>query len=789
MASVLIGAAIFACSSDDGGSGGGPVDPNAEGGPSSEGGPNAEGGDGEGPIVKKEFPTATPSIGGYTLVDVFPGVVFDIPSAITWPKAGGDPFVFERTGQIRRVVGGARVDVLDISAKIHVAGEGGALGLVTHPKFGDGSGHDYAYVWYNACDVPNCADPYVQRLERYTWTGAAFDPNSVLTMIEEREFEVIHNAAKMLFGPDGFLYFGNGDDNTLDNHQTISNALFAGIFRIDVDNDVPAKSHPIPAGHTTLHAGPFTRTGYSIPNDNPFVGKGGNTLEEFYALGFRNPFSFSFDKMTGDLWMGDVGDSFREEINKITKGSNYGWPVMEGELVVQGGYTKTLLAGTTATPPSFSYTHSEMADITSVFGGAVYRGPSMPELNGKYLFSDWPSNRVWALDITKSPPVRTTLIDNQYKLQPLNFGEDNAGELYFVQYGGDYTNDPTNAGGHIKKLAKDTSADALPKRLVETYLFDDVPSLKPAANLIPYEVSSPLWSDGAAKKRWIRLPQGQKATYNTDGSLQFPVGTVFVKQFDLPDSIVPVGRTKHLETRVMIVGDTTTWGYTFRWNAAGTDAVLVSEPADETITDMTTGNTRNWHFMGFGQCWGCHRDDANTDALYKKDKYRILGFSAAQLGVVQNGVDQRITLANQGVFDPADVAKMPPVIPSPSDTTQTAETRAFAYLAANCSPCHHEGASYTGGGQTWLATYGAGNITARGLDQDTNNYPMSLRLANETGVPQLAAGKLVVPGQPSQSILLQRIKSNNPDLRMPPIARNVVDDNGAAIIQAWIQGM
>jgi hypothetical protein len=227
---------------------------------------------------------------------------------------------------------------------------------------------------------------------------------------------------------------------------------------------------------------------------------------------------------------------------------------------------------------------------------------------------------------------------------------------------------------------------------------------------------------------------------------------------------------------VIVVGSDTTYGYTFRWNPAGTDANLVSDGADETLTDSTTGQTRNWHYPSFGQCWGCHRngwsDLANTR---RNDRYRILGFTAAQL--VQPSL-----LAEKGVFDPADVAKLPATIPRPSDTSKTLEERAYAYLAANCSPCHHENASYAGGGETWLATYGAGDLSARHLDRQANVYPMTLRL----GIP---AGKLIARGDPSHSILLARIKSNDPDLRMPPIARNVVDDAGAALIEQWIAAM
>jgi uncharacterized repeat protein (TIGR03806 family) len=776
--SALVAAALLACGSDDGSEGGGPPI-----GPTDDAGV-------EGPIVQKEFPLETPSLGGYTLVDAFPGVVFDIPAAIAWPKtAGAAPFVLERTGQIRTIANGERRDLLDFGEKVHIAGEGGALGIALHPQFGNGTEvNQYVYVWYNACDVPGCEASYTQRLERYTWDGGSstFDLDSAFTLIEQTEYENVHNAGKLLFGKDGFLYFGNGDDAETNNHQTIVNGLFAGIFRIDVDMD-PNKSHPPPA-HVPEAADParpitiFERQGYFIPNDNPFVGAVANGLEEFWALGLRNPFGFAFDRQTGDLWLGDVGEAFREEINLVVKGGNYEWPIKEGELDNVESNIKSYSVGA-PTPPKFVYSHAELGDLASVFGGSVYRGPSLPELNGKYVYTDWISNRVWALDIAQSPPTRTTLIDNQFKMQPMGTGEDNDGELYILQYGPDRS-DEAWSGGRIKKLVKDASRDGIPKRLRETFLFDDVASLKPAANLVPYDVSSALWSDGSVKQRWIRLPAGQKVTVAGDGKLQFPVGTLFVKQFDLPANVTVANRTRHLETRVLVVGTDTTYGYSFRWNPEGTDAFLVSEGVDEILTDTTSGNAQKWHFPSFGQCWECHRNGWNDpDNTQRTDAYRILGFTLPQLAVpMPDGADQRTVLAQKGVFDPGAIASLTAGLPKPSDGSKSLEARAHSYLAANCSPCHHENASYTGGGETWLATFGAGDLAARHLDQNAKNYPMTVRL----GIPN---GQLVAPGDAASSVLLARIKSNDPDLRMPPLARNVVDTEGAALIEAWINSL
>jgi hypothetical protein len=237
----------------------------------------------------------------------------------------------------------------------------------------------------------------------------------------------------------------------------------------------------------------------------------------------------------------------------------------------------------------------------------------------------------------------------------------------------------------------------------------------------------------------------------------------------------------------MVVGSETTYGYTFRWNAVGTDADLVREGTDETLTDTATNTSQVWHYPSSGECWECHRNGyADADNTQRNDKYRILGFIPVQLGmpVLDHGAptDQRLVLAAKGAFDAALVPAMGPGLPRPSDTTRTLEERAYAYLAANCSPCHHENATYTGGGETWLAHYGAGNLAARHLTDVAKNYSMALRI----GIPK---GRLVVPKAPSASILLARMKSTDPDLRMPPLASNVVDTHGAALIEAWINSL
>lgn len=806
----LLGAAALACSSDDPAGGGaandgGPNDPDGttSGGPNDPDGASSSGDGGDGgydttPVTPEEFPLDTPGIGGYTLTDAFPNAeALDVPSVITFAKTDKEnkhPFVLERTGQIRRLDDKGTWDyqhpVVDFSAKVNVQGEGGAVGMVLHPKFGDGTGtHDFIYVWYNACanstGGPFGCSTYSQKLERYTFHAETNTADTPTLFIEEAEFVNIHNAGRMLFGTDGYLYFGNGDDGdegTLHNHQTVTNAMFAGLFRIDVDADEASPNSHVPLPHTPQHTGPYTRQNYRIPNDNPFANVAGN-VEEFYALGFRNPYSWSFDTATGKLWLGDVGDSFREEINEVTKGGNYQWPIMEGELTNLNPDVTTYVPNSTPTPPVFAYSHAEIADLSSIFGGFVYHGSALPELDGKLLYTDWITGRIWSLDITQSPPPRTLLVQNQFKYQPLGWGQDNAGEVYFIQYGLGDKGDNSVHGGHIKKIVRDTVKT--PKRLTGTFLFKDVPSLTPADDLVPYTVSSPLWSDGAVKQRWIKVPAGKKISLITgtgttmDGTFKYPVGTTFIKQFDMAEDLTVASRTRHIETRVMVVGNDTTYGYTFRWREDGSDADLVADSRDEPFTDDATKATRNWHYPSPAQCWGCHRNGYEDDGnAIRNEKYRILGFTPAQLGATVTD------LKAKGIFDDSVTPAAP--LPSPSDTSKSLGSRAYSYLSANCSPCHHEFANYTGGGQTWIATFGAGGLAARHLTDQVHNYPMSIRLASVLNRPGLSSGALIAPGQPDKSVLLGRIEANDPDVRMPPIARNIVDPTGAAVIREWI---
>jgi hypothetical protein len=401
-----------------------------------------------------------------------------------------------------------------------------------------------------------------------------------------------------------------------------------------------------------------------------------------------------------------------------------------------------------------------MADLSAILGGSIYRGSTLPELNGKYVYSDWPSGRIWALDVSANPVVRTSLVDNKPNTQPMAMAQDNNGELYLLQL------------TTISRLVRD-STHPMPALLSQTGVFSDLSTLTPDSSFVPYEVNSPLFSDGAAKLRWIRVPSSnQRVTINSNGSFNFPVGTIFIKHFELPASFQPVGRTRRLETRLLVVASDTVYGVTYRWNAQGTDAQLITEPTFETIVDGATQQSRTRHYPSLSQCWLCHRPEN-----------RVLGFNGQQLSMTETGGGNQLSrLTSRGVFPAGSFSSFPTPLTRPSDTSATISNRALSYLAGNCAPCHHAGASYLGGGETWNASPGVA-LNSRGLINAPNH---NFWVANSLGIPN---APLVSPGNPFNSFLWARMNTAVSDFTMPPLTHNVVDTEMVSVIEAWIRSL
>jgi glucose/arabinose dehydrogenase len=333
---------------------------------------------------------------------------FDQPVQVVDPGDGsGRLFVVEQPGRIRIVDDGQVVPVpfLDISDLVGCCGERGLLSVAFHPDYATTGDVFVDYTDRNG-------DTVVARYQVSTTDPNRLDATSAESILTVDQPAANHNGGLLLFGPkDGDLYIGLGDGGggNGQNGQDLS-TLLGKILRIDVDG---------PAG------GPL----YAVPPDNPFVDRPG-ARPEIWALGVRNPWRFSFDRVTGDLWIGDVGSATYEEVNfqpaTSAGGENYGWDAMEGTTCrVEGGCDEFVA-------PVSGFDRDEGCVVT---GGYVYRGSAMPDLHGDYLFADYCSGRVWGL-IRDTSSAWRRLGPVETGLRISSFGEDATGELYVVDIEG-----------------------------------------------------------------------------------------------------------------------------------------------------------------------------------------------------------------------------------------------------------------------------------------------------------------------------------------------------------------
>jgi glucose/arabinose dehydrogenase len=314
--------------------------------------------------------------------------------------------VVEKRGSIRIVADGVLLPepFLDIAGRVSTSGEQGLLGLAFFP--------DYVFSGRFVVHYTDVEGDTRIAVFRVSSDPDRADPASESLVLTTPQPATNHNGGQILFGGDGMLYVGLGDGGGADGGRAQSlEDLLGSVLRIDVS-----------AG-----------SGYAVPPDNPFVGTP-NARPEIWSYGLRNPWRFSLDRATGDLYIADVGQSQWEEINlaRAAEGGgravNYGWSLMEGPDCVLEGCDRTGL-----TLPYAQYDHSSGCAVT---GGYVYRGPAIPALQGHYLFGDFCRGVVWTLLPTGAAP---TLVERP-TLSPgdniTSFGEDAAGELYVLTAGG-----------------------------------------------------------------------------------------------------------------------------------------------------------------------------------------------------------------------------------------------------------------------------------------------------------------------------------------------------------------
>lgn len=360
----------------------------------------------------------------YKLSPAYPSLSFTRPVDYQHAADGSNRvFVVEQRGVISVFEDDPAVnnkkEFLDIENQVDdSSNEMGLLGLAFHPDYRN---NGYFYVNYT---TDNPRRTHISRFQVSSDNPEQAMKDSEVILLEYEQPYGNHNGGQVSFGPDGFLYIAVGDGGAGgDPHEHGQNAetLLGTILRIDVDQQENGKS-------------------YGIPEDNPFAGNDEGYREEIYAYGLRNPWRFSFDSETGQMWTGDVGQNQYEEINIVENGGNYGWNITEGfhcfEPENNCDSSETIL-------PVWEYDHSR-GDV-SITGGFVYRGPTLSELEGKYVFADYASGRVWALDFSDlSKPQNTEIADADFAISSFGTNADNElfvcafdGNIYKIESGSD----------------------------------------------------------------------------------------------------------------------------------------------------------------------------------------------------------------------------------------------------------------------------------------------------------------------------------------------------------------
>ena len=321
----------------------------------------------------------------------------------------GRLFVVERAGRVRVVLNGTLQggSFLDVADRVLSGGERGLLGLAFHPDF---EANRFVYVFYTR---QTDGDLVISRFTADVGLASASGSTEQILLRIEHSSQANHNGGQLAFGPDGYLYIGTGDGGgggDPDGNGQSTTSLLGKVLRIDVDG---------------TGDGPFGA--YAIPAANPFAG--GPEAEEIWAYGLRNPWRFSFDRQTGALWIGDVGQNDWEEIDREPAadpgGRNYGWNVMEGLHC----YNATTCDQAGLTLPIAEYSHDFGCSVT---GGFVYRGTTQPDLVGQYVLADFCAGRIWTI------PADGTIasLRLQVALNLSSFGESEGGELYATHLGG-----------------------------------------------------------------------------------------------------------------------------------------------------------------------------------------------------------------------------------------------------------------------------------------------------------------------------------------------------------------
>ncbi|MCW1923324.1 cadherin domain-containing protein [Luteolibacter arcticus] len=627
-----------------------------------------------------------------------------------------------------------------------------------------------------------------------------------LNLAEQHLFHSINDAK---FGPDGYLYITFGDEgdqgDPYRNGQRLTKDFYSSLIRIDVN---PASTNPKPNLHYAIAVGglnglespntPYTSTAqepnFRVPLDNPFVhtslggswngsfdgadfsGQLSKVRTEMWAVGLRNPFKFHLDVEDGtgatEAWIGDVGKDAREEFSILKKGENGGWSYYEGDIVTPGlAFVPPQPSGTTPhKPPLFAYPHSN--GNNSATGGIYYRDSALPTLTNRYICGDYGSGRIWSISRDGSSVIELTdlrLSTNRivdFHVDPVTKG------IFVLENGG--------SNRLMRITVQPPGPEDYPATLSELGLFADLADLTPNPGVVPYEPNLTFWSDGAEKKRWFVIKNlTDTIGWSQDGNWSFPDGMVWVKHFDFDlDRSNPGTLKKRLETRVLVRNSSGSYGVSYRWNEAGTEATLVPNSGEDFTVSYADENgvaaSVGWHIPSRAECLSCHTATAGHALSMSTRQFNLQQTIHGQTGNL-------LTLLSNGGYLNGLTAE-PVSLPRfyrPDETGAGIEERVRSYLAVNCSYCHQPGG---GTPESWDAR---GHLT---LEQTGLLYSHPVSEAT----PDLT-DHIIRPGDKANSALWNKINARsvingifNGYSQMPPLATNVFDAEGIALIGEWI---
>jgi uncharacterized repeat protein (TIGR03806 family) len=686
----------------------------------------------------------------YTVALAFPKLKFEFPVVLVPAQGTSRLFVGELRGRIYSFPNDpdcAKGDLaLDLAKRY--SDLSALYGITFHPQF---EKTRYIYVCYvRKTDIPDGS--VVAR-----FTVSRTDP----PLIDPASEKVIltfwgggHNGGCLAFGKDGCLYISTGDGagpsppDTKMTGQDCSD-LLSSILRIDVDHTRPGNS-------------------YEIPADNPFVKLEG-IRPEIWAFGFRNPWRMSIDRATGDLWVGDVGWELWELIDKVERGGNYGWSVVEGPQPV---HVEGKRGPGPILPTLKAHPHSEAASIT---GGYVYRGTSLPELSGAYVYGDYQTGIIWAL---RAQDGKVTW-EKELARSPLHlaaFGETNDGELLLVDH------DRTHQIYRLTPNPSNGAAQNFPRRLSDTGLFTSVRDQRPAPGVLRYEINSKLWSDGATAERFLAIPGTRKIGLDAQGTWQFPEGSVLARTISLELEPGKPASRRRLETQVLHL-ETGAWRpYSYLWHENQDDAELVgSVGATQPLGGVkgTGSSNRTYRIHARSECVLCHNPWVEKKTTgFGIQSASPLGVNTAQLNAssAQSKIkaSQLTDFYDRGLLSwTPDTANLPSLV-DPYDESANLDRRARSYLQTNCSHCHQFNAG------------GTANI-ALGFEVPLPETK-TVGVRPIQGTFGISGAMIVAPGDPAGSVLYYRVSKLGGG-RMPRVGSSQVDERATRMIHDWIAEM